>query len=152
MRNLNPPSNLPFRLSTGPPRTTNNLPILRLQSETLLMPSLLRQLRLKPRPPSMRLPIRLLRKTPLLMLMLPSLYLRRLMYWLLRLWIALHQLLQRRKMYQMAELEVKVVEVDGVEEAAVRRRVSRRVSKTSNYNSNKQVRGGKEWTMTVSKL
>lgn len=86
------------------------------------------------------------------MLMLPSLYLRRLMYWLLRLWIALHQLLQRRKMYQMAEVEVKVVEVDGVEEAAVRRRVSRRVSKTSNYNSNKQVRGGKEWTMTVSKL
>lgn len=86
------------------------------------------------------------------MLMLPSLYVRRLMYWLLRLWIALHQLLQQRKMYQVAEVEVKVVEVDGVEEAAASRRVSRRVSRTSNNNSNKQVRGAKEWTMTVSKL
>lgn len=112
------------------------------------MPSLLRQRKLKPKPPTMRLPIRLLRRTSLPMRMLHSLSLRRLVYRLLRLWTALHQLLQRLKICLAAEARVEVVEVDGVEEVAV----SRRASRTNNNNGNsKQVRRDRKWTTTASR-
>lgn len=79
--------------------------------------------------------------------MLHSLSLRRLVYRLLRLWTTLQQRLQRPKLCLAAEVGVEVVEVDGVEEAAVNRRVNRT---NNNNDSSKQVRWDRKWMMTAS--